>query len=154
MGRLLGVADNCTNKLAFVILPLSGKLLICKSVWGVPPETVNTDSVKADMLELDAAIKCYFGDQTLENKRKRSLNLKELAEPSIDFLEEDDHKLAEPLNTPEADSYTPELLDKYLGATLLMPHGDGMQRARVLRRQQDPLGKPVRKWHSNPIFNT
>ena len=37
MGRLIGVADNCTDKLAFVILPLSRKLLIRKSVWGVPP---------------------------------------------------------------------------------------------------------------------
>ena len=29
-----------------------------------------------------------------------------------------------------------------------------MQRARVLRRQQDPLGKPVGKRHSNPILDT
>ena len=34
MGRLLGVADNCADKLAFVILPLSSNLLIRKSVWG------------------------------------------------------------------------------------------------------------------------
>ena len=91
------------------------------------------ETVMANMLELDAAIQRRSGDQTLENKRKRSLNLKELAEPSIDFLEEDDQELAEPLNNHKADSYTPELLDKYLGATLLMPQGDGMQRARVLR---------------------
>ena len=31
---------------------------------------------------------------------------------------------------------------------------DSMQRARVLWRQQNSLGKPVGKWHSNPIFDT
>ena len=78
----------------------------------------------------------------------------ELPDPPTDFLDEEDHEMAEPLANPEADSYTPESLDKYLGATLLLPHGDGMQRARVLRQQQDPLGKPVGKRHTNPIFDT
>ena len=139
------MADNCTDELSFVILPLSGNLLIRKSVWGIPPKTVNTDSVKADMLELDAAIKRRFGNETLQNRRQGSPELEELPDPPENFLEEEDHELAEPLETPEADSYTPKSLDEYLGATLLMPHGDGMQRARVLRRQQDPLGKPVGK---------
>ena len=154
MGRLLGVADNCTDELAFVILPLSGNLLIRKSVWGIPPETLTTDSVKADMLELDAAIAKRFGDQTLHGRRRDSPDLEELPDPPPDFLEEEDTELAEPLENQDADSYTPESLDEYLGATLLLPHGDGVQRARVLRRQQDPLGKPVGKRHSNPIFDS
>ena len=74
MGRLLGVADNCTDELVFVILALSGNLLIWKSIWGVPPKTVNTDSVKADMLELDADIKHRFGDKTLQNWQWTSIN--------------------------------------------------------------------------------
>ena len=78
----------------------------------------------------------------------------ELPDPPTDFLDEEDHEMAEPLANPEADSYTPESLDKYLGATLLLPHGDGMQRACALRQQQDPLGKPVGKRHTNPIFDT
>ena len=48
MGCLLGVANNCTDELTFVILPLSSNLLIQKSLWGVPPKMVNTDSVKAN----------------------------------------------------------------------------------------------------------
>ena len=86
MGHLLNIADNCTNKLAFIIVPLSGNLVTRKSIWGIPPKTVNTDSTKANMLELDAAIKQHFGDNTLKNWWGSSPDLEELPKLPLDFL--------------------------------------------------------------------
>ena len=40
--------------------------------------------------------------------------------------------MADPLDVQNADAYTPEAMDEYLGATLLLPHRDGMQRAHVV----------------------
>ena len=70
------------------------------------------------------------------------------------FLEEKENELTEPLNNPEADRYTLEPLNKYLGATLLVLQGDSVQRAHVLQQQQAPHGKPIGKWRSNPIFDS
>ena len=118
MGQLLGVADNCTDELAFIILPLSGNLIIRKSVWGIPPETLSTDAGKADILELDGAIACRFGDATLK-KRPRE----DFQDPPTDFFnDEKETDMPNPLDVQDADVYTPEAMDKYLSATLLLPH--------------------------------
>ena len=65
MGRIIGVADNCTDPMAYVILPKSGNLLIRKSVWGIPPEELHTDPVQAELLDLDSSISKRFRDMTL-----------------------------------------------------------------------------------------
>ena len=159
IGRLIGVADNCEDKLAYVILTKNGDLMVRKSVWGIPPEEMSAMSTQADILEMDRNIEARFGDSTLDTKKvpKSDLDdLEELEEPPVDLFEEDPDPIefADPLDMPEADGHTPEAMDEHLTATLLLPHGEGMQRARVLRRYRNDEGIPVGKRHPNPLLDT
>ena len=159
LGCLLGVADNCMDELAYVFLPKSGKLVTQKSVWVVPPDALGSDSVKAEMLELDAAIERCFGDATLKNYDPKTMSgLEELTEPPPDLFEGDEDDpitFSEPdEKNVDADEYTPESMDEYLSAELLMPHGDGMQCARVIQCHCDDDGKPLGLRHLNPILDS
>ena len=167
MGRLIGVADNCTDELAYVVLPKSGIPLIRKSIWAIPPERVDTDEVMADILELDMTIRDKYGDHKLRlnslgqvkaTDLYNTFGLDDFPEPPPDLFEGDE---ADPLEfvqpdeqLKDADDYTPEALDQYLAAELLMPHGDGMQRARVRRRHQDEQGRPLGTANANPILDS
>ena len=165
LGRIIGVADNCTDELAYIVLPRTGRIVVRKSVWAVEPHKVNDVAVQADLLELDTSINERYGDETLNLDRTgavRAGNLHSepdtLPDPPPDLFDDED----EPIITPEepdagpkeADLFTPEAMDEYLSTELLLPHGDSMQRARVVRRKRDESGLPVGQRNNNPILDT
>ncbi len=166
MGKLIGVADNCTDELAFVVISATGIPMTRKSVWAIPPEQVETDAVKADVLELDAALEQRFGDKTLNLNAQgqvRATNLEAVQEadevlppPPPELWDEDEPiEFVEPdKELKEAEAYTPDELDRYLNAELLLPHGDKMQLARVIRRQKNAEGELVGVPNVNPILDT
>ena len=57
-------------------------------------------------------------------------------------------------NSKEADLFTPEAMDECLTAELSLPHGDTMQRARVLRRHKDEAGLQFGRRDDNPILDS
>jgi len=169
MGRLIGVADNCTDELAWVVLPRSGGPITRKSVWAIPPHKLKTDAVVADMLALDMAISDRFGDGTLNLNAQGTVRANEESlesVPDMDDLppipvdlfegdEDDPIVFAQPdPEAVDADQFTPDEMDKYLHTELLLPHGDGMQRARVVRRQRDDDGNLMGTSHDNPVLDS
>ena len=168
IGRIIGVADNCTDELSYMVLPKSGRPMVRKSVWAIPPDQYNTDAMQADMIELDKSINDMFGDQTLNLNAAGSVQNTELQDvPSIedfpppppDLFEGDERDILETVEDEdskptEADLFTPEAMDEYLSAELLMPHGEGMKRARVVSRHKDEDGNPIGRRHPNPILDS
>jgi hypothetical protein len=165
IGRIIGVADNCTDELAYYILPKSCIPIVRKSVWAVPPEMLKTDAVQADILELDSSIRNKLGPREVlssgdgddeEGKRTTIYDYFPEAPPELFEGDEDDPiDFVDPdQELKEADEYTPEEMDEYLSAELLMPHGDSMQHARVMRRVKDDDGIPLGKRHPNPILDS
>lgn len=55
---------------------------------------------------------------------------------------------------PEADDYDAEAYDRYLLAEVLLPLGDQMQTAKVLKRKRDDNNNPVGKSNPNPLLDT
>ena len=49
---------------------------------------------------------------------------------------------------------TDEAYDQYVGAELLVPHGDEMVRGRVIKRARGDDGNPIGIRNSNPILDT
>ena len=167
LGRVIGVADNCTDELAYVILTRTGKVQVRKSIWAIEPHKFNDLSVQADLLEFDHLIDTKYGDKTLNLNREGRVRATDLPdEPSIEDLpppppdlfdgdQEDPLEPIEPnVHSKEADEFTPEAMDEYLTAELLLPHGDTMQRARVIRRHKDEDGFPIGKRNDNPILDS
>ena len=77
--------------------------------------------------------------------------------PEADFLFEGDDVVepALPDQTPlEADDFTPEELNEYLTAEVMLPRGGEQVQATIQRRVKDEMGRPVGKRHSNPVLDT
>jgi hypothetical protein len=55
---------------------------------------------------------------------------------------------------PEADTFTIDAYDKYIGAQLRMPLADSMADAKVVKRMKDGDGNPVGVSHANPLQDT
>ena len=166
LGKLIGVADNCSDELAYVVITSSGIPMTRKSVWAIPPEQLKTDRVQADILELNQALDDRFGDKTLQLSSRGKVNATDLETiPGIDeFLPPpppdlwvDDEAISFVNPDPhlqDADGTTTEDTDKYLNAELLLPHGESMQRARVVRRKVGDDGTPVGLLNDNPILDS
>ena len=55
---------------------------------------------------------------------------------------------------PEADDYTPEALDQYLTANVVLPHNDTMQKGYARARKRDANGNPKGIANNNPLLDT
>jgi hypothetical protein len=55
---------------------------------------------------------------------------------------------------PEADTFTVDAYDKYIGAQLCMPLNDAMTEAKVVGRAKDESGNPLGVSHTNPLQDT
>jgi hypothetical protein len=56
IGRWIGVSESCIDEMAYVILTHKGKVVICKSVWGLSDDDLSNPAIKAKIPELNTAI--------------------------------------------------------------------------------------------------
>ena len=151
IGRWLGLADNCTDDMAYVILTESGSTIIRKSVWGIPEDERKTTVFQDRLQKVNDAINARLADKSRENEEFP-------LPPTYLFEGDEEDDIIEPvapeLEPPDADDYTPEELDEYLTAQVMLPHGGETARATVLGRTKNASGQPVGTRHSNPILDT
>ncbi len=69
-------------------------------------------------------------------------------------LEEDDGMNDNIYDVTDDDNYTPESLDEYLSAQVMLPIGESYQKREVIRRKRDHNRWPVGVWNDNPILDT
>ena len=81
--------------------------------------------------------------------------------PSIEEVQEaeqdadDDIEPLEPESTKsDADDFTPESMDEYISASVLLPRGEDVVRAKVVGRKHGRDGNPLRMRHLNPNLDT
>ena len=71
--------------------------------------------------------------------------------PTLDLYEDDeDHQT----HIPEVDDITPEAMQKYIGAEIMISHGDTVAKGSVRRRKRDVDGNTIGRANSNPILDT
>jgi hypothetical protein len=151
IGRWLGVADHCTDAMAYHILPRSCDPIIRKDVWALTDDELATPSIKADIAELDGKIAGRLSGTAPEGNS-------DLPEPDFDVFEDTDEEPMEPFAVEhvqhEADDFTPEEMDEYLSALVMLPQGGELTRATVRRRVCDDGGLPIGKRNPNPILDS
>ena len=54
----------------------------------------------------------------------------------------------------EVDDITPEAMDNYIGAEIMIYHGDTLSQGSGRRRNQDVEGNTIGRANSNPIIDT
>ena len=117
------------------------------------PEEMRDPVNKVRMTEYDAGIKVVMGG----SDKLPAPDIGAEAARMIDIYDDDldPYTPHEPESSmPEADSYTPEELDKYISAEVILPNGEARQKATVVRRKRDHNGNPVGLGHHNPILDT
>eukprot|EP00980_Cylindrotheca_fusiformis_P019797 scaffold6944_cov68-Cylindrotheca_fusiformis.AAC.1 len=72
----------------------------------------------------------------------------------VDIEDEDIEPLDANWTAEEADAYTPDAYDKYIGARLLIPKNGERVYARVTKRKKDENGRPIGQRHENPMLDT
>ena len=159
IGRWLGIASNCTDDMAYIVLPKSGIPITRKDVWGLSEDELKTPAIAARLVEYDRAIKERLGDDVEIPLPKEGDAFDEYFPPvPSELFEGDNDEGLEPFDPDEqkmdADEYTPAELDEYLTAEVLLPYGGEKVRAIVKHRVVDNQGLPVGLRNNNPILDT
>ena len=166
LGRIAGVASDVGQAMCYRIIPVQSKLPMARfqylsrsTVRPVLPEERATDEYKARIKELDESIARLAGNPA---------TIAEIEEIEKDYLWYGDRQSAEfssafkspePVE-PEAsmpdqdDAPTPEETDEYINVQVLLPRGDGYQRAKIEKRKRTVEGELIGQRHSNPVLDT
>lgn len=150
IGRWLGLADNCTDDMAYVVVTETGIPIVRKDIWAISEDDQKDPIIMKRIKEVDEAIRTKLAG-TLGNKD----GLSDPPPSLFDDEPEEEISLIEPeRQAVEADDYTPEELDEYLTTEVVLPHGGESARATVIGRVKDKDGRPVGQRHDNPILDT
>jgi hypothetical protein len=47
LGWWLGVAENCTDEMAYTVLGMKGVVMVCKIIWALTANKMGTDMIRA-----------------------------------------------------------------------------------------------------------
>jgi hypothetical protein len=62
VGRFLGIAETCIDKMACYILTENGDIIIHKNVWAIPDDELKQPGANAKVLNMEQMLKERFGD--------------------------------------------------------------------------------------------
>ncbi len=150
LGRWLGVAHRVGQALCYFVLTDTGNVIARTTVQPIPNEVFETDEVKQQIMEFDRKI--------LENFGPPKYLTDTVPHPSspamIDVdLYGDLHLKPWEMEAamPEADDLSPEFLDEYISAHVLLPKGDSFIKGQVIASKHDQDGNP-RWWQTLTPF--
>ena len=161
LARWLGVAHRIGSDLCYWVIDDKGNILARTTVQHVTDLDRKKPETAVRIKAFDDALTLKLGDETHE--------LPDVVPGSSFFLEDlefDESGIAKPEEpeTPayadgeegavEQDDFTPDAMDNYLNSELLLPDGDNMIRARVVKRAKGEDGNPIGLQHNNPLFDT
>jgi len=147
LGRILGVAHRIGSDMCYWVLTLTGKVLARTMVQRVTNDDLLNPTIRQKMSEYNQKITERLDD----HNHFIPLPTEGLV---LDDVNEDINDEPEGTAQPEMDNYTDDTYDSYLGAELLVPHGDTYISGRVMKRIRDDEGNPIGQRHQNPLLDT
>ena len=156
-GRWLGVSEHQGNLMCYHILNQNAQVISRSTVCRVTSLELETSEHKHTFQEFDKNIKDRLQekDVSYEGSKPNPSDWADLLEDDPDFREEFTRTFND-VAIPDADDYTPEILDDtYLGMELAIPRdSDGPEFARVTKRLRDANGLPIGTANDNPLLDT
>ena len=144
LGRCLGPAENAGNAMSQWIMNRNGTV--------IPKQTLRT-LTKTELNSPVDQLRMKEFDESIRNKLGGSVSI-----PDADELDEipvenvDAAGVTNENRIQEADEI--EDYDQYLNAEVILPNGEHMQSARVIRRVKDDMGSVIGRYNDNPILDS
>ena len=156
-GRWLGVSHRTGRLMCYHILTQRGTVVSRSTVQRVTELEKNTNDIKEIFVKFDVEI-----HRRLKSDAHKFTGDKPDPEDWADMLKEDPEfaeeftRIFNDNKIPEADDYTPEVLeDTYLNVEVALPRdSEGPQFARVTKRLRDANGIPIGTANDNPILDS
>ena len=156
-GRWLGVSHRTGRLMCYYILTQNGTVISRSTVQRVTNLELQERSVKETFVKFDAEIhrRLKADDRGYEGSKPNPQDWADMMEEDPDFKKEFT-RLFSNIDIPEADEYTPDVLeDTYLNMEIALPRdGDSSQFARVTKRLRDANGIPIGTAHDNPLLDS
>lgn len=160
VGRVIGIAHEVGQAMVFWVLTDKAKAVARSSVTAISEDEKRVDGVAKLIREYDGKIQDKIGDDKAFDPE---LNLHDPNGDLLEILQDEwsgdkydpfDPELDSSRATPEENDYSPEELDKLVGAQLKRFDGSKDLRGTVKARLRDEDGKPVGKQNNNPFLDT
>ena len=156
LGRWLGPARGIGSGNCHWVLPISCRPIARSTVFLIGDEIERTPHMTEAKLQFDDEVQSKIGDKRRQSEVDEDFeglfpSLEEIREAEQD-ADDDIGPLGSDLR--EADEFTPEAMDEYIAASVLLPRGEDVVRAKVVGRKHGRDGNPVGVRHTNPVLDT
>ena len=156
-GRWLGVASRTGRLMCYHILNQKGMVISRSTVQRVTNLELSTADTRDIFKKFDEGIhtKLKCGQRGFQGDKPNPEDWADMIDSDEDFREEFE-RIFHDDTIPEADDYTPEVLeDTYLNMEVALPRDDeGPELARVTKRMRDANGIPIGTANDNPILDS
>jgi hypothetical protein len=147
--RYMGPAKSVGPMMCSHVLKANGNVLQRSTVGPLTPAKLTSKPIKQEMEDFMTAI--HNGPLGPSATDGDFIDDPDSTTPLFDTYGD---KLGDKPGMPEADSFTVDAYDKYIGAQLHMPLKDTLSEAKVLGRAKDGEGNPIGILHANPLQDT
>jgi len=136
IGRILGIAHRVGSDMYYWVLTDTGQVLARTTIQRVTNNNLQVTTIQERMRVYTQKITECLDDQNhVITTPVEGLILDDEVEDANDEPEQE--------TQPEQDDYTDDAFNAYLGAALLIPHGDSYITGRVTKRLRDHDGNPI-----------
>ena len=144
LGRCLGPAENAGNAMSQWVMNRNGTVIPKQTLRPLTRTEINIPVDQQRMKDYDESIR---------RKLRDSVTIPAIAELDDALMDENDADgRADGADIQEADDIGD--YDQYLNAEVLLPNGEHMQAARVVRRVKDDMGSVIGSYNDNPILDS
>jgi hypothetical protein len=161
LGRCLGPTKNDGNEMCQWILQMNGEVVPRRSLRRLRPDELaaSNASEARKRAQFDEAISAKLGDSfTMHPLPARVSNPQDGGTTYVPYEDDEEHSAT----VPEADALDSSgkpvnqqsMTDLLLNAEVLLPRGESMQMAKVVKRAVDNDGRLVGTFNENPTLNS
>jgi hypothetical protein len=150
LGRWLGVTHRVGSDMCYWVINENGNVLARTTVQHVPDIDLMTDMIRNKAEAFQNALVTRLDDANFmaDNAEAEGFYMEDIIYDDID-----DEEMVEQYAI-EQDDYTDDAYDQYVGAELMVPHGDEMVPEKVIKRARGEYGNPIGRRNQNPILDT
>jgi hypothetical protein len=147
IGRWLGPSHRIGAAMCCYILVQNGEVVSRSSVQHMTIVEMMKDDIKSKMESYDDEVNGRLRDEGFECRQEYE---------NAFYIEDEDEAMEpeEPNEVEEADEYTPEAYDEYVGAQVMIPRPDGRIQGRITKRAKGEDGNPIVRRNNNYLLDT